>query len=165
MAIPTYDWIAHYASTRGDCVAMEDLASAHVPTAHAQNFRTYNPWDNEGPRCSLPQISPDRAGLRESTFDLFRRASPNDTRGRQSPNARRPGLPQLHASSSDRAPIAAAAERSSRYCVQDSKMRSWLSRKRTKAVDSLMLFADLGRQARRGSRLPCVAALFASNRG
>ena len=27
MAIPTYDWIAHYASTRGDCVAMEDLAT------------------------------------------------------------------------------------------------------------------------------------------
>jgi len=27
MAIPTYDWIAHYASTRGNCVAMEDLAT------------------------------------------------------------------------------------------------------------------------------------------
>jgi fatty-acyl-CoA synthase len=27
MAIPTYDWIAHYASTRGDSVAMEDLAT------------------------------------------------------------------------------------------------------------------------------------------
>ena len=27
MAIPTYDWIAHDASTRGNCVAMEDLAT------------------------------------------------------------------------------------------------------------------------------------------
>src|SRR3974377_316064 len=32
MAIPTYDWIAHDASTRGDCVAMEDLATGRVLT-------------------------------------------------------------------------------------------------------------------------------------
>ena len=27
MTIPVYDWIAHYASTRADCIAMEDLAT------------------------------------------------------------------------------------------------------------------------------------------
>jgi len=27
MTIPVYDWIAHYASTRGECVAMEDLGT------------------------------------------------------------------------------------------------------------------------------------------
>ena len=32
MAIPAYDWIAHYASTRGDCVAMEDLATGRTFT-------------------------------------------------------------------------------------------------------------------------------------
>ena len=30
--MPAYDWIAHNASTRGDCVAMEDLATGRVFT-------------------------------------------------------------------------------------------------------------------------------------
>src|SRR5262245_52745957 len=32
MAIPVYDWIAHYASTRGDRIAMEDLATGRQLT-------------------------------------------------------------------------------------------------------------------------------------
>jgi fatty-acyl-CoA synthase len=32
MAIPAYDWIAHHASTRGDCVALEDLATGRIFT-------------------------------------------------------------------------------------------------------------------------------------
>jgi fatty-acyl-CoA synthase len=32
MAIPTYDWVAHYASTRGGAIAMEDLATGRTFT-------------------------------------------------------------------------------------------------------------------------------------
>lgn len=32
MTVPTYDWIAHYANTRGDCIAMEDLATGRTFT-------------------------------------------------------------------------------------------------------------------------------------
>src|SRR5712672_489629 len=79
--------------------------------------------------------------------------------------APRYSLPQPHASSCHRAPIAAAAERSIRYCVQDSKMHWWLFRKRTRAVDSLMLLEGLGWAAQRGFRPPDATALSSSNRG
>src|SRR6267154_2105269 len=143
----------------------ENLTAAPVPSAHVRDSRTCNPSDNGAPRYSLPQRSPDRAGLRESTLDLFCRASADGTRDRQSPNARRSVLPQPHASSCHRAPIAAAAERSIRYCVQDSKMHWWLFRKRTRAVDSLMLLEGLGWAAQRGFRPPDATALSSSNRG
>src|SRR6267154_588462 len=100
----------------------ENLTAAPVPSAHVRNSRTCNPWDNGAPRYSLPQRSPDRAGLRESTLDLFCRASPDGTQDRQSPSARRSVLLQPHASPCDPEPIAAAAEHSTRCCMQDSKM-------------------------------------------
>jgi fatty-acyl-CoA synthase len=70
MAIPTYDWIAHYASTRGDSVAMEDLASGRIFTYAEFNHRIGRVAD--GLRRRFGVVRGDRvAVLAHNSSDLF----------------------------------------------------------------------------------------------
>ena len=65
MAIPTYDWIAHYASTRGDCVAMEDLASGRIFTYAEFNHRVGRLAD--GLRTRFGVVRGDRVAVLAQT--------------------------------------------------------------------------------------------------